>query len=888
MASDKLLSELTKGTWSAETLYTVGDITDHNGSSYISIKNGTNQEPPNAEYWALLASKGDQGERGETGASIVSASFVGDDMVFVKDDEDTIVIPEAKTDLTGAQGLPGDPGQDGDDGREVELQKSATHIQWRYVGEETWNDLVALVDLKGADGEDGTDGTNGREIELQKTDTYIQWRYADDVSWTNLVALADLKGDKGDTGDPGTSFIWKGEWDSETTYEANEAVEHNGSSYIAIAPNTNSEPPSAHWELMAQKGLDGEGAGDVIGPASAVSNNFAAFDGVTGKLLKDSGKKPADFETAGAAATVQGNLESHTGDTDNPHDTSFTKLTDAPASYSGQSGKAVKVKSTEDGLEFGEVSSGEIGVANLLKNGNFINNSTNGYGGTPDDWTNQNANPVQGGFPSFTKQQLIDLLGVSDGDIEGLWNLNGNFNDLSSNGYNLTPGAGGQAPTDSNDGLMAQCKAFATASKQYATTSAANCRIAGSQTLFAFFRLTALNANTLRVLGVADSTPTNFVSLSVVPTTNKIRFSVTGTTPDSLDSDVVVEAGKWYFVVGIYNSSAPKLTLWVNGIKKEVAIASGSHTAGTGGFSVGRMGDYDNANQYFDGEIQNAGVLSVALTDDQVKRLWAATTYKGIKLRRATTNGSIAQSLPQDLVERLRGKTITLRASVYQAVANTSQLSILTLDDGDTSDAVSTTGSWVDLSVTHTVPTNTTYIEIYLQAITSDGNIWYKEVALYEGDTLLAYSHSPDDWSRFPRLLKLTPFVDINGGYHFEENRWYSFTPVLAGIDDGAGNQPTLYEGKFMVSGKNCYFRCGVNSASKVGTNKYMTATLPVFVCQLAALGIIGSAYDANNDAAGVTIRLDANSQNCYVMFPSNITDNANFRPRWGGNYEID
>lgn len=37
----------------------------------------------------------------------------------------------------------------GSDGREVELQKTATHIQWRYVGTSTWIDLVALSDLKG-------------------------------------------------------------------------------------------------------------------------------------------------------------------------------------------------------------------------------------------------------------------------------------------------------------------------------------------------------------------------------------------------------------------------------------------------------------------------------------------------------------------------------------------------------------------------------------------------------------------------------------------------------------------------------------------------------------------------------------------------------------------
>lgn len=42
-------------------------------------------------------------------------------------------------------------------------------------------------------------------------------------------------------------------------------------------------------------GADGDGAGDVVGPASATGDNFAAFDGVTGKLLKDSGKKASDF-----------------------------------------------------------------------------------------------------------------------------------------------------------------------------------------------------------------------------------------------------------------------------------------------------------------------------------------------------------------------------------------------------------------------------------------------------------------------------------------------------------------------------------------------------------------------------------------------------------------
>jgi len=42
--------------------------------------------------------------------------------------------------------------------------------------------------------------------------------------------------------------------------------------------------------------LAATGTGDVYGPAGAVDSNFASFNTTTGKLIKDSGKKPADFE----------------------------------------------------------------------------------------------------------------------------------------------------------------------------------------------------------------------------------------------------------------------------------------------------------------------------------------------------------------------------------------------------------------------------------------------------------------------------------------------------------------------------------------------------------------------------------------------------------------
>ena len=49
----------------------------------------------------------------------------------------------------------------GSDAREIELQKSSTAIQWRYVGDEKWNDLISLAEITGPQGEQGIPGPQG-------------------------------------------------------------------------------------------------------------------------------------------------------------------------------------------------------------------------------------------------------------------------------------------------------------------------------------------------------------------------------------------------------------------------------------------------------------------------------------------------------------------------------------------------------------------------------------------------------------------------------------------------------------------------------------------------------------------------------------------------------
>ena len=79
----------------------------------------------------------------------------------------------------------------GTNGREVEFQKSATHIQWRYVGDLTWTDLVLLSDLEGTAGAAGAKGDKG--------DTGNVGPKGD----TGVAGAAGEKGDKGDTGSVG-------------------------------------------------------------------------------------------------------------------------------------------------------------------------------------------------------------------------------------------------------------------------------------------------------------------------------------------------------------------------------------------------------------------------------------------------------------------------------------------------------------------------------------------------------------------------------------------------------------------------------------------------------------------------------------------------------------
>lgn len=101
----------------------------------------------------LLSIKGDKGDQGDTG-------------------------------LTGDQGVQGIPGIDG---REIEFNLSETHIQYRYVGTNTWYDVISIEEItgpqgiqgetgprgsSGSSGSDGSDGLSAYELYVQVNPSY--------------------------------------------------------------------------------------------------------------------------------------------------------------------------------------------------------------------------------------------------------------------------------------------------------------------------------------------------------------------------------------------------------------------------------------------------------------------------------------------------------------------------------------------------------------------------------------------------------------------------------------------------------------------------------------------------------------------------------------------
>lgn len=79
----------------------------------------------------------------------------------------------------------------GDNGTPVELQAGTTYLQWRYVGDTTWTNLIALTELIGPKGDVGD------APDMQVTSGMLQYSKDGGTTWIDLYDLTTLNGIKG-------------------------------------------------------------------------------------------------------------------------------------------------------------------------------------------------------------------------------------------------------------------------------------------------------------------------------------------------------------------------------------------------------------------------------------------------------------------------------------------------------------------------------------------------------------------------------------------------------------------------------------------------------------------------------------------------------------------
>lgn len=186
----------------------------------------------------------------------------------------------------------------------------------------------------------------------------------------------------------GEGFVSRGAYSAATAYVKGDVVLNNNSSWIAKIATTSSAPPvlpttsNTWWELIAAKGLDGTGTGDVVGPASAVTNRIAVFSGTTGKLIKDGGVSLSDVSSSSKRVVGTNLLPSATfikgiGEWATPRSTSETtvqvtfldSITDYTALYYGRSMVQLYAESVGKTIRLGGASQFSVDTSQIYKIG---------------------------------------------------------------------------------------------------------------------------------------------------------------------------------------------------------------------------------------------------------------------------------------------------------------------------------------------------------------------------------------------------------------------------------------------------------------------------------------------------------------------------------------
>jgi hypothetical protein len=296
------------------------------GTSGISGSSGTSGSSGNSGSSGTSGSSGVSGSSGTSGSSGANGS-------------------SGTSGLNGSSGTSGISGASGSSGTSGNSGSSGTS---GVNGSSGTSGVSGSSGTSGIDGSSGTSGVNGSSG-TSGADGSSGTSGLDGSSGTSGVSgSSGTSGINGSSGTSGTSFIWSGTWDVNLSYQLNEVVEYDGSSYINILPATALLPPPpdnpTNWDLLAQAGATGAtGANGSSGTSGANgSSGTSGANGSSGTSGADGSSGTSGVSGSSGTSGVSGSSGtsgvSGSSGTSGLNGTSGTSGLDGAAGTSGTSG----------------------------------------------------------------------------------------------------------------------------------------------------------------------------------------------------------------------------------------------------------------------------------------------------------------------------------------------------------------------------------------------------------------------------------------------------------------------------------------------------------------------------------------------------------------------
>jgi YD repeat-containing protein len=227
---------------------------------------------------------------------------------------------------------------------------------------------------------------------------------------------------------------------------------------------------------------------------------------------------------------------------------------------------------------------------------------------------------MQYGNSSISSSQE-NRTGVWDSNYQGVWHLT-TLSDSTANNYTLAGYNGGNAPNTLAGGKIGGAMSFASASSQNAGISgpnSPNLQIAGSQTWEMWINSPSLASGLERGPSMFNSSSTDYVALYA--NAGALTFATSGVSSSTVvNSSVAPTNNAWFHVVGVYDATAAKHRIYVNGVKTEVST-TGSHTTQNNAMTLADASDY-TSHQYSNDSLDEIRISNTARSAD-----WIATEY---------------------------------------------------------------------------------------------------------------------------------------------------------------------------------------------------------------------------------------------------------------------